>query len=836
MNKKIKTMILLLILIFIGLNTLHAVDNTTQPNNEIIKNQQYTKQENTLEDNTPHIIDITEENYHNYFTQEDELNQSQLRKNTQLNIHSIPQNTQEIGIYLENEDINLTITGKNNLTLNNTGFIISSTIKNLKISNITLNYNQSYEETSFLYVESLNVNTENYILENININCIQNKPYYTHNIHPLDINAKNMQLNNITIDAKLPSNTITFQGNDNKPQAIALNIQGQNITLNNTNINLTEHDKDIYSNYNTIYALYNEADNFTITNTNITIQGEEYVYALISRSSNNKIYNNNITAKSTVYSAGINIEGSAIRDNIITNNTIHIEAGYREKGTTPNGAEDSAYGLMLLDYSYKGGPYTPNSNALDNNTYTYNTITGSAGNIYAIEVFGGTNTNLSSNNINITGRTPMGIGAIGENVTITNNNITCTGQTNNTEASADYLKPRTTGIYAYLSTSGITMDNNNINTTKGRGIYIEQTNNTQITNNQVLTIQHDYAVEITGTNNTIEHNYLISRNHEADDAVRTTKNNTITDNTNTPLKIRTITALPEIHAHICEEINITANITDSYNNPINTGYVTFMDIYEDIHMEAPVENGKATVTLSFNEPLDTILIATYTPTDTMIESSQTENILTIEDNPQTTLNLTTTQNNDNTLTITTTITTNDSTSINTGKITIKINGKTMKDNNNKIIYLKVTNNQATINYNIPSNLNGKEITIQATYSGSKQCEKLTSQKLIIKTAKTTPTLTTSDITATAGETITLTASITDGNNIINTGKAVFKINGKTVKDANGKVIYAKVVNNQVTVTYILPNDMKAKEYNITVVFTSLDYDRLEDTKTLTITA
>ena len=67
------------------------------------------------------------------------------------------------------------------------------------------------------------------------------------------------------------------------------------------------------------------------------------------------------------------------------------------------------------------------------------------------------------------------------------------------------------------------------------------------------------------------------------------------------------------------------------------------------------------------------------------------------------------------------------------------------------------------------------------------------------------------------------------------GKVVFKINGKTVKDENGKVIYAKVVDNQVIINYTLPSDMKAKEYNITATFISNDYERLEDTKVLNVT-
>ena len=63
---------------------------------------------------------------------------------------------------------------------------------------------------------------------------------------------------------------------------------------------------------------------------------------------------------------------------------------------------------------------------------------------------------------------------------------------------------------------------------------------------------------------------------------------------------------------------------------------------------------------------------------------------------------------------------------------------------------------------------------------------------------------------------------------------MFKINAKTVKDANGKVIYAKVANNQVKIEYTLPEDMTAGTYNITAVFISADYGRLEDSKALTL--
>ena len=173
--------------------------------------------------------------------------------------------------------------------------------------------------------------------------------------------------------------------------------------------------------------------------------------------------------------------------------------------------------------------------------------------------------------------------------------------------------------------------------------------------------------------------------------------------------------------------------------------------------------------------------------------------------------------------------------VSNGKISFKVNGKTLKDESGKVLYAKVTNGTATIeNYVVPDDWAKEGSTIQAVYSGSAQFEKLTSEKTEITIEKAKPTLTTSDITANAGETITLTATINDNNKVINNGKIVFKINGKTVKDASGKVIYAKVVNNQVSVEYTLPADMKAKNYNITATFISSDYDRLEDTKVLTV--
>ena len=111
---------------------------------------------------------------------------------------------------------------------------------------------------------------------------------------------------------------------------------------------------------------------------------------------------------------------------------------------------------------------------------------------------------------------------------------------------------------------------------------------------------------------------------------------------------------------------------------------------------------------------------------------------------------------------------------------------------------------------------------------------MSSEKTEITITTTEPTLTTEDITTQAGATITFKATLSD--NTINTGKIVFKVNGKTVKDSNGKVIYAKVINGTASVEYTIPETMKTGNYTITVVFTAVGYDKLTDNKTLTVNA
>lgn len=172
--------------------------------------------------------------------------------------------------------------------------------------------------------------------------------------------------------------------------------------------------------------------------------------------------------------------------------------------------------------------------------------------------------------------------------------------------------------------------------------------------------------------------------------------------------------------------------------------------------------------------------------------------------------------------------------INKGKVTFKVNGKTLKDASGKVIYAKVTNGVASIEgYEVPQDWK-EGSTIQAVYSGSSDLAKMSSETTNITITSTEVTIETEDITANSGSTINLTATITSVTPV-NTAKVVFKINGKTVKDESGKVIYAKVVNNHVNFEYTLPENMAAGTYNITATLISADYGKLEDSKSLTVT-
>ena len=405
-----------------------------------------------------------------------------------------------------------------------------------------------------------------------------------------------------------------------------------------------------------------------------------------------------------------------------------------------------------------------------------------------------------------------------------------------------------------VNSKSVTIKDNNI-TMNGEStltaIKLNSNNNT-ITNNNITVTTTGTAtgVELTGNDNTVTDNYIVANDKKGDNAVTATgENNIVENNTAVEMDTRIPTSIELNYdgtpIDVGQQLVIRGafkagndetgaeNIKVYDNNELITTINTIDEFGTITYAYIPTVSGSHNITFAF-EGNDT---CKNTSTTITVEVNEV-----IEPTKEYTLKVDTTEfTQGQTTTITASIYYGDeneqeiATNISKGKISFKVNGKTLKDVNGKVIYAKVINGTATIeNYPIPESWK-EGSTIQAIYSGSTDLEKMSSEKTEITITATEPTITTEDITAQAGATITLKATInTDAT--INTGKVVFKINGKTLKDTNGKVIYTKVVNNEVTVEYTLPEEYTTGTYNITAVFISPDYERLEDTKTLTVTA
>lgn len=174
--------------------------------------------------------------------------------------------------------------------------------------------------------------------------------------------------------------------------------------------------------------------------------------------------------------------------------------------------------------------------------------------------------------------------------------------------------------------------------------------------------------------------------------------------------------------------------------------------------------------------------------------------------------------------------------INEGTVIFRLNGKTIRNNNHEVIYVDITDGKAILeNVPITGTWVEMETIVQAVFSGNDELEPIWTEKIIVTASKPKAKL---EITAPSmaqiGDTITLSTSVTNENIPINTGRVVFKLNGKTLKDAEGKALYVNVVNGIATTKYTIPSKIKSKTYNLTAVFTDTAYERCEKETQITV--
>ena len=287
----------------------------------------------------------------------------------------------------------------------------------------------------------------------------------------------------------------------------------------------------------------------------------------------------------------------------------------------------------------------------------------------------------------------------------------------------------------------------------------------------------------------------------------------------------------EVINPIVENTSIQITITDKNTGKAVSGIEVSIKLDDErVATGTTDENGQ--VTLKLETTLDdTTYTIIATDKDKVYEQEET---ISIEGIPteieNTTINTTGNLTVGDATSLTATFYTDDNQQITSGKAIFKVNGKTLRDDEGNVIYIEIIDGRAELpDVNITQEWTKEGTTIQAVYIGDDNNEPITTKPTTVTVTKPEATITLeAPSEANAGTTITLKATVTDGENNITSGRVAFKLNGKTLKDPKtGKALYANVENGVATITYTIPEKTKAKEYTLTAVFTDTKYDRVE---------
>ena len=562
---------------------------------------------------------------------------------------------------------------------------------------------------------------------------------------------------------------LTLQGNENTI------LYGTTITADAPviirNLTIDNQNKGLEN------AIIIYSNNCIVENCNIldnTTSDVEEIYVL---NNNNTIRNNHIT----VYGPSDEIDWYSSPDlastlsiaiissnNIIANNTINTYSSIKKH-------EHGTIESITIQGSYINDIYAENNTIINN---TINTITDE----YAFGI------------------------NLGENIDgnkIINNTIYTRG------------KKFADGIQPFSSINNFTVTGNkiiSISDDLADGIAISKDKMQGTTQNNTI---KDNTIEVTGkTTNGIEI-------YNSENAI--IENNTITINGNTSngiivegnanLTRNTITINSEngtgILSTSLEKSNITnntiktnspyaINLTNANNNNISDNNVNSQNS-DYIYI-----NGENNI-IENNNPCIINTYITILPFTAMIQS-YTNTTIKVKD-----------QNNN---------------TVNSGKVIIKINGKTLKDNEGKTVYIKVKNGTAVFNYKIPtSNINSN---ISAVYSGNdKYLSSRTDNISMNLTLPADEIKITVEKTPKKGQNTILTATlVSNNNNKLDEGYVLFKINGITLKDTHNKTLLVNVYNNTAVLNCTLPI-LNTNNYNITAVYVNQNY-RLENSSIIEV--
>ena len=338
---------------------------------------------------------------------------------------------------------------------------------------------------------------------------------------------------------------------------------------------------------------------------------------------------------------------------------------------------------------------------------------------------------------------------------------------------------------------------------------------------------------------------------------------------NNTLLIRTTITNTKLNIGKINDINI--KIVDLWERDVNEGTVT-VKINNKTIDTVPVTNGLATIQYTPQEVGNyTIEIAYQTDTGNFVQMTYlhfTDNIhywrlravnatFTLEallDPSNITIDSMITAQINDTISISASVT-SDNTPITGGRVIFKVRDKILKDINGNVLFANVKDGKAVINnYTIPSDWIKPNTKMTAVYSGTSTIQSASST-IDLDISKIMPEIELEPQTVEVGKEVTLIAKVTskqttyssDNNTLItsdtnketitkpvNGGRVVFKINGRTLRDSNGNIIYGNVVDGIASITYTVPDSFTPKNYNITCVYGNKLYERNEGNTILTV--
>lgn len=783
---------------------------------------------------------------------------------------SDPQIAPIVGIILESDD-NLVI--NNNISVTATTSTGWGTVEAITIqapgttsmrNNRVNNNNITGKGTDYIYGINLGGNIYNTTLDGNYINITSNT--YANGIQFMVSPAANATISNNTIDVtagkkesqvtygiilsswgtgtfenmQVDSNKVYTHGNETYGIEIFSNVYSttpavKNITLSNNQI-LSDGD------YSTGIGIM--GDGFKIYGNNITMNGKtnntrdaspDYIKPTttgitLQKVTNSRVYNNTLTITN----------GHTIR--IIQNsNNIRIT----ENNLKTNSTNTTTYGQGADSI------YITSSNLIT----TYNNTPKSS----KISITGALSLYTDSTiTIQLTDET--GINIDNAQVSVTVDDTTQELTTTNGKATVIYTPSSMNDIQVTAIFNGNTQ-------------YLSsKANNTlKITDNRIIptitqediTAIIDTPVIITGTittdNQPIQLNNIILTINNVNTTIRTDNNGRYTYTYNpvtigtynimitTPANIQykqttktaaltvnphnTITTIEDITATVNTPITITATINDENQNPVQEGYLVFTDNNGNILGNITVTGGIAQINVTYDTEGTYDITANYTGND-KYNPSTTKTTVTIE-NKITTITIAKVTGKIGDKTELTATVKNGDNLANNGLLVFKVNGRSIRDTNGKVIYANVENGTAKINTTILSTWQNGKITALYIGQDNNQIRSNNYTMDITKPQATIETNINTDNIKTE-QTITITTKITANTQTTINGRVIYKINDKTLRDNNGKIIYGQVINGQATINYNIPAYYTPDTYTLTSTYIADNYDNTSTNTTIII--